>query len=110
MLHQKAKFIRVMFLFIVTSILFASICYAGPAGIVASDEVNLRSAPSADNNKSSVMGVLYKKDIVQILVRLDPPWSINGFVRVSVSKAKDSSLIGVEGWVADKFLYVPNPD
>ena len=71
MLHGKAKFIRVMLLLIVTSIIFASVCYAGPAGIVTADQVNLRSAPSADNNESSILGVLYKKDIVQILIERD---------------------------------------
>lgn len=109
MLHGKAKFIRVMLLLIVTSIIFASVCYAGPAGIVTADQVNLRSAPSADNNESSILGVLYKKDIVQILIERDP-WSIKGFVRVKVSKVMDSSLIGAEGWVAEKYLYVPNAD
>lgn len=110
MLHGKAKFIKVMLLLIVASIIFAGVCYAGPAGIVTADQVNLRSAPSSDNNESSILGVLYKKDIVQILIDVDIPWSVKGFVRVKVGKAIDENLRGTDGWVAEKYLYIPRPD
>ena len=109
MLYGKTKFIRMVVLLVFTSILFASVCYAGPAGIVTADQVNLRSSPSADNNESSILGTLYKKDIVQILIEREP-WSVKGFVRVKVSKVMDSGLIGAEGWVFEKYLYVPNAD
>ena len=105
MLNIKNK---VLLLLVATSILLGSICYAGPAGIVSADQVNLRSSPSIDN--SSVRGVLYKDDVVQVLISSRTPWDINGFVRVKVSKARDTSLRGVEGWVASNYLYVPNPD
>ena len=80
--------------------------WAGPAGIVSVDQVNLRTAPNQD---SAVIGVLYKKDVVQFMFQRKPCF-VNGFSRVMVMKAADKELEGMEGWVYDKYLYCPQPD
>ena len=80
--------------------------FAGPAGIVSVDQVNLRTAPNQD---SAVIGVLYKKDVVQFMFQRKPCF-VNGFSRVMVMKAADKELEGMEGWVYDKYLYCPQPD
>ena len=80
--------------------------WAGPAGIVSVDQVNLRTEPDQD---SAVIGVLYKKDVVEILMDRKP-YIMNNFVRVRVSRAADASLVNMEGWVFKKYLYVPQAD
>ncbi len=80
--------------------------WAGPAGIVSVDQVNLRTEPDQD---SAVIGVLYKKDVVEILIDRKP-YIMNNFVRVRVSRAADESLVNMEGWVFKKYLYVPQAD
>ena len=84
----------------------ASISWAGPAGIVSVDEVNLRNAPNAD---SVVIGVLHKKDVVEILTNRNP-CLLNDYFRVRVSRTADESLVNEEGWIFAKYLYIPQPD
>lgn len=87
-------------------VLPAATTWAGPAGIVSVDQVNLRTEPDQD---SAAIGVLYKKDVVEILMDRKP-YIMNNFVRVRVSRAADASLVNMEGWVFKKYLYVPQAD
>lgn len=107
-MKNRKAFLGTMVLTVLVAALFAGTCYAGPAGVVAAEQVNLRSAPSLED--SAVIGVLYKKDVVQILISSRAPWDVNGFVRVKASRTQDRELAGAEGWVAKQYLYVPNPD
>ena len=68
--------------------------------------MNLRTEPGPD---SAVIGMLYKKDVVEILIDRKP-YILNNFVRVRVSRAADESLVNMDGWVFKKYLYMPQAD